>query len=188
MTEQNSKPRDRRRILINSFVGKVDPKSMRLHHGHDGHPYVSAVMTVPGRDLPVHLYLRGAAVHRVRERAHEGRDVFVEGDIMMAGKCLSVWRIEPKRYTGTIEVIHKVGCNRRGDWAAVRMMVGGVSMQVMLSGADARAAAAAGKGGSITFKGAWKPQRNEITRTWHSRLVSASSLFQPPDPEAPPSA
>ena len=188
MTEQNSKPRGKGRTLVNAFVGKVDPKSMKRHHGHDGHPYVSAIMTVPGRERPVRLYLRGAAVQGVRERAHEDREIFVEGDIMMAGRCLSVWRIDPKQYTGTIEVIHKVGCNRRGDWAAVRMTVDGVSMQVMLSGADARAAAAAGAGGSITFKGAWKPQRNEMTGTWSSRLVSASSLFQPRDPESPPSA
>ena len=187
MTEQNSKPRGSRRILINSFVGKVDPKSIKRHCGKDGQPYVSAIMTVSGRERPVQIYLRGAMIHRVRERMDEGREIFVEGDIMMAGKSLSVWRIDPKRYTGTIEVIHKIGCNQRGDWAAVRMKVRGVSLQVMLSGADARAAAAAGEGGSVTFKGAWKPQRNEMTGTWHSRLVSASSLFQPPEPEAPPS-
>lgn len=188
MTEQNSKPRGPGRTLINSFVGKVDPKSMKRHFGRNGQPYVSAVMTVPGRERPVLLYLRGTAVQGVRERAHEGRDIFVEGDVMMAGRHLSVWRIDPKRYTGTIEVIHKVGCSRRGDWAAVRMALGGVSMQVMLSGADARAAAAAGEGGSITFKGAWKPQRNEMTGKWRSRLVSASSLFPPAEPESPPSS
>lgn len=174
------------RTLINSFMGTVDPASIKEHEDKKENSYITAEMTVPGREDPVTLYVRGNNVDTVRQKAEAGETMFVQGDSLAKGTGLGVSVTEPKEYTGKIETLHKSGTNDYGDWAAVKLDVEGMknAKQVMLTGDDAKAAVEAGEGGSVTFKGAWKPEKNEESGNWYSRLTSANSLDRQPAKDA----
>lgn len=168
--------------IINSFIGTIDPSTIEDSKDKKGNAQITAKMTVPGRDDPVTLYVRGDNIDPVRKKAEAGEPMFVQGSSLAKGASLGVTIIEPKEYTGTIEKLHKSGTNDYGDWAATKMAIEGMKnpKQVMLTGDDANAAVESGEGGSVTFKGAWKPAKNDESGKWYSRLTSANSLERQP--------
>ena len=164
--------------LLNAYYGTVDPASIETRQDKSKKDYLVAKLDVHGPEKTIDLYIRGKAMEAFRAKVEAGGQIFVQGESLAKGKGLSVSTLEPKTYEATISKIHGSGSNDYGDWTAAKIAIEGMEKErnVMLSGADARAASAAGEGGKITFKGAWKPNKNEKTGAWYSRLVSASSL------------
>ena len=173
-------------VLLNAYYGTVDPASIETRQDKSKKDYLVAKLDVHGPEKTVDLYIRGKAMETFRAKVEAGGQIFVQGESLAKGKGLSVSSLEPKTYEATISKIHGTGSNEYGDWTAAKIAIEGMEKErnVMLSGADARAANAAGVGGKITFQGAWKPEKNEENGNWYSRLISASAL-EPRGAEAP---
>lgn len=167
----------RNATVLNSYVGTVDAGSVEARKDKKGNDYLVAKMTVHGPDKEVDLYVRGAMMEVFLAKVEAGGQIFAQGEIIAKGKGLSVTNLEPKTYEATIVKIHGTGTNEFGDWTSARLAIDGMAKErnALLGGADAHAANAAGEGGKISFKGAWKPEKNE-NNTWYTKLVSASSL------------
>lgn len=174
-TETEKKPNT---TLLNAYYGTVDPASIEEKKDKAEKTYLVAKLDVHGPEKTVDLYVRGKAMETFRAKVEAGGQIFVQGETLAKGKAISVSSLEPKAYEAKITKIHKTGTNDYGDWTAAKLAIDGMQNErnVMLSGADARAANEAGEGGTITFQGAWKPEKNEESGNWYSRLVSASSL------------
>lgn len=186
MTEKTETEKKTGPALLNAYYGTVDPASIETRQDKTGKDYLVAKLDVHGPEKTVDLYIRGKAMETFRAKVEAGGQIFVQGEALAKGKAISVSLLEPKSYEAKITKIHKTGTTEYGDWTAAKLAIDGMQNErnVMLSGADARAANDAGEGGKITFQGAWKPEKNEETGNWYSRLVSASSL-EPRDAEAP---
>ena len=182
-TETEKKPNT---ALLNAYYGTVDPASIEEKTDKAKKTYLVAKLDVHGPEKTVDLYVRGKAMETFRAKVEAGGQIFVQGETLAKGKAISVSSLEPKSYEAKITKIHKTGTNDYGDWTAAKVAIDGMQNErnVMLSGADARAAKEAGEGGTITFQGAWKPEKNEKSGSWYSRLVSASSLEPRSAPEA----
>lgn len=164
--------------LLNAYYGTVDPASIETKQDRNGKDYLVAKLDVHGPEKTVDLYVFGKTMETFRAKVEAGGQIFVQGESRAAGKGINASSFEPKTYEAKISKIYETGTTQYGDWTAAKIAVLGMEKEknVIFSGADARAASAAGKGGKITFKGAWKPNKNEKTGAWYSRLVSASSL------------
>lgn len=178
MAENNEEKKPAAAALLNAYVGTVNPASVEVRQDKNKADYLVAKLDVHGPEKTVDLYIRGKAMDAFRAKVAEGGEIFVQGEAIAKGKGISVSSLEPKAYEATITKLHGSGTNEYGDWAAVKANIEGMKTErnVMLSGADAKAAVAAGEGGKIKFDGAWKPEKNEQSGKWYSRLVSASSL------------
>lgn len=164
--------------ILNAYYGTVNPASVETKKDKNGADYVVAKLDVHSPEKTVDLYVMGRNVEAFKAKVAAGGEIFVQGESLAKGKGISVSSMEPKAYEAKISKLHKSGTNQYGDWAAVKVAIEGMKTErnVMLSGADANAAVAAGEGGTVKFDGAWKPEKNEQTGKWYSRLVSASSL------------
>jgi hypothetical protein len=165
-------------IILNAYYGTVNPASVETKKDKNGADYVVAKLDVHSPEKTVDLYVFGKAMETFRAKIEAGGQIFVQGESRAAGKGINVSSFEPKTYEAKISKIHETGTTEYGDWTAANIAIEGMDKEknVMFSGNDARAASAAGEGGTITFQGAWKPKKNEQTGKWYSRLVSASSL------------
>lgn len=189
MAEKTETEKNPNTTLLNAYYGTVDPASIEEKTDKSDKTYLVAKFDVHGPEKIVDLYVRGKAMETFRAKVEAGGQIFVQGESLAKGKGISVSSLEPKTYEAKITKIHKTGTNEYGDWTAAKIAIDGMQndRHVMLSGADARAANEAGEGGTITFQGAWKPEKNEESGNWYSRLVSACSL-EPratPEPEMP---
>lgn len=186
MAEKTETEKKSNTTLLNAYYGTVDAASIAEKTDKAEKTYLVAKLDVHGPEKTVDLYVRGKAMETFRAKVEAGGQIFVQGESLAKGKGISVSSLEPKAYEAKITKIHKTGTNDYGDWTAAKLAIDGMQNErnVMLSGADARAANEAGEGGTITFQGAWKPEKNEETGNWYSRLVSASSLEPRPAPEA----
>lgn len=178
MAENTEDKKPANTTLLNAYVGTVNPASVEVRQDKNKADYLVAKLDVHGPEKTVDLYIRGKAMEAFRAKVAEGGEIFVQGESLAKGKGISVSSLEPKAYEATITKLHASGSNEYGDWAAVKATIEGMKTErnVMLSGEDAKAAVAAGEGGKIKFDGAWKPEKNEQSGKWYSRLVSASSL------------
>jgi hypothetical protein len=172
-TEKKTNP-----ALLNAYYGTVDPSSIETRQDKNGKDYLVAKLDVHGPEKTVDLYLFGKTMETFRAKVEAGGQIFVQGESRAAGKGINASYFEPKTYEAKIIKIYGTGTTKYGDWTSAKISVDGMQKEksVMFSGEDARAANAAGEGGTITFQGAWKPEKNEETGAWYSRLVSASSL------------
>jgi hypothetical protein len=174
-TETDKKPNT---TLLNAYYGTVDPASIEEKTDKAEKTYLVAKLDVHGPEKTVDLYVFGKVMDAFRARVEAGGQIYVQGESIAKGNGISVSALEPKTYEATIAKIYETGTTQYGDWTSARIAIPGMAKEksVMFSGEDARAANAAGEGGTITFQGAWKPNKNEKTGNWYSRLVSASSL------------
>jgi hypothetical protein len=186
MAEKTETDKKQTTALLNAYYGTVDPASIVEKKDKAEKTYLVAKLDVHGPEKTVDLYVRGKTMEAFRAKVEAGGQIFVQGETLAKGKAISVSSLEPKSYEAKITKIHKTGTNDYGDWTAAKVSIDGMQNErnVILSGADARAANEAGEGGTITFKGAWKPSKNEETGAWYSRLSSASAL-EPRSEEVP---
>lgn len=173
--------------LLNAYVGMMNPAEIVEKQDRNGKPYAVGKFHVTGPDKVIDVYAFGKNAETLREKAATGEPFFIQGESLARGTGLSVSSFEPKTYEATVVKIYANGSNDYGDWAATRLAIEGMGTekQAMLSGKDARAVLAAGEGGKISFEGAWKPELNEQSKKWYSRLVSAGSVGRAPRAPAP---
>jgi len=178
MAENTETDKKQTPALLNAYYGTVDPTSIEEKKDKSGKTYLVAKLDVHGPEKTVDLYVRGKTMETFRAKVEAGGQIFVQGETLAKGKAISVSMMEPKTYEAKISKVHKTGTNEYGDWTAAKIAIEGMKSErnVMLSGADARAANEAGDGGKITFQGAWKPAKNEENGKWYSRLISSSAL------------
>lgn len=174
---ETPEPKTAKRDLITSFIGTVDPASLEDRTDKAGKAFVFAKLESSVNGKAVDLYVRGGAIEPFREKVAAGEQVFVQGTSLASGKALGVTSVEPKTYAIQIEAI-KNGTNDYGDWAAVKASVEGMEKpkHILLEGADAARAVAAGVGNKMEFEGAWRANKNQQDNYWSSQLVGASVI------------